>query len=160
MLLNECTGRFIPLNFPSLQDRACDSCNDDMCVQQIFDIKFRNRQNAGVIMPHGNLSGNIYIIKRDASGAPTASLRSWYGDYRDNWLPPFPACCIWFILIQPDSGYNNVFKYKKSLTGWRPRLIILWKDTYRVSVVQTVHSLYPVWSLGTHSCLHQAQLRP
>lgn len=47
-----------------------------------------------------------------------------------------------------------------SVTEWRQRPIIFWKDTYRVSEVQTVHSLYSVWSPGTRSCLYQAQLRP
>lgn len=96
MLSNECMGPFIPLNLPSLQDRTSDLCNDDMCVQQIFDIKFRNRQNAGVIMPLGNLSGNIYIIKRDASG----HLQPRYGPDTGTTAPPHANGSFSFSLIQ------------------------------------------------------------
>lgn len=49
---------------------------------------------------------------------------------------------------------------KETCAKWLWRHKALSENTYRVSEVQTVRNLYPVWILGTHSCRPQAQPKP
>lgn len=125
-------------NYTSFHGHASNSSNNDVCICQAFDMKFRNLQNAGLITSKMMLQRHLCI--------KASLIILWV---RRQLAPP-PH--MWLYMVSPEVQMLS----KNAVVFW----LTSRKDTYRVSVVQNVHSLYPVWSPGTRSCLHQAQLRP